>query len=63
MAVNAMNTEDVPIASIKLNPNSMQSDGIKKTPPPTPSNPEMIPMENPTIPPFSKLKSINAFSR
>ena len=57
-----MKTEDVPIASIKANPNNMQSAGIRNTPPPTPSNPEMIPIEKPTIAALSKLNSINAFS-
>ena len=61
MAVNAMKTEDVPMASIKLNPNSMQSAGIKNTPPPTPSKPDMIPIEKPTIAALNILNSINAF--
>ena len=40
----------------------MQSAGIRNTPPPTPSNPETIPIEKPTIAAFNRLKSINAFS-
>ena len=40
----------------------MQRAGIKNTPPPTPSKPEIIPIEKPTIAPFNRLKFINAFS-
>ena len=40
----------------------MQRAGIRKTPPPTPSNPEIIPIEKPTIAALNILKSINAFS-
>ena len=40
----------------------MQRAGIRKTPPPTPSKPDTIPIEKPTIAAFNKLKSISAFS-
>ena len=47
MAVIAMKIEDVPIASLNVNPKRMESKGTANTPPPTPKRPDINPIEIP----------------
>lgn len=62
-AVRQINTEEVPIASIKEKPRSEVNIAIKNTPPPIPKSPDEKPTKRPMIPLVSKLKEILASSR
>ena len=62
MAVRQINTDDVPIASIKENPRSAVKIAIRNIPPPTPKSPDENPTNKPMIAVETKLNGILASS-
>ena len=62
IAVKQINTDEVPIASIKENPKSAVKIAIKNIPPPTPKSPDENPTKKPMIPVDIRLNGIFASS-